>query len=301
MSVQWRSRQLGVIGVFDSGVGGLTVVRELRRLLPHETILYLGDTARVPYGNKSKETIQQYAQEVLHFLQIASQELDQRLHQAHPHISSQTAALKLVVIACNTVSALALDYLRELTDIPIIGVIRPAVKNALSVASTQTIGVIGTEATVTSKAYPRTLQEIDPSKAVIAQPCPLFVPLVEENWIEHPATELIARTYLEHFDSWNTDTLILGCTHYPLLKPLLKKILPDVHLIDSATTTAQQVRAMLQKRGWQHPSQQKGDLLCFVTDAPERFAHLARRFLGEEPQSVEKVELSRFLEPTKVR
>ena len=296
------SMQMGAIGVFDSGVGGLTVVRELRRLLPNETILYLGDTARVPYGNKSKDTIQRYAREVLQFLQVASQELGQRNQQINTDHSNLYIGLKLVVVACNTVSAVALEILRELIDVPVIGVIRPAVQNALKVSSTQTIGVIGTESTILSKAYPYTAEELDPSLSVIARPCPLFVPFVEENWLEHPAIRLIAETYLEDFAQWGTDTLILGCTHYPLLKPLLQDILGSgVHLIDSATTTAEQVKSMLQKRGWQQLTKQQGELLCFVTDAPKRFARLARRFLGEEPQSVEKVELSRFMKPSKVR
>lgn len=286
--------QKGAIGVFDSGVGGLTVVRELRRHLPQETILYLGDTARVPYGNKSRETVLGYAREALTFLQTAAKELAQRRKQADADLQEH-GGLKLVVVACNTVSAVALETLRSLVRIPVVGVIRPAVQRATSVTKTKTIAVIGTEGTIRSRAYQRTLEEFDPGLEVVAQPCPLLVPLVEEGWLDHPVTRLTLQTYLEDFARWETDTLILGCTHYPLLAPQIGSLLGEqVHLINSAQSTAQDVAALLQKRDWRRPQSAQGELLCFVTDTAQRFRKIAQRFLGEKPESVEFVELSRF-------
>jgi glutamate racemase len=295
-----------MIGVFDSGVGGLTVVRAMRSLLPSETILYLGDTARVPYGSKGADTIRRYAREALRFLQVAAQEWSQRRRLLSDHFPSPlppTSAafpnredrLKLVVVACNTVSAVALPDLRARSEVPVVGVIRPAVKRALQLTQTQEIAIWGTEGTIRSQAYQTILAEVAPHVKSLALPCPLLVPLVEEGWLQHEVTDAVLRIYLDQLPDKAWDTLILGCTHYPLLRPALQRLLPPhAHLVDSAQTTAEEVLTLLQKRGWLAPTSQEGELLCFVTDSSERFQRIAAQFLGQAPQSVDLVDLAAF-------
>ncbi|HTE43939.1 MAG TPA: glutamate racemase, partial [Gemmatimonadaceae bacterium] len=207
------------VGVFDSGIGGLTVAKELIRQLPHESVVYFGDTARVPYGPKSPDTVRRYSREIAGFLR------DQ--------------GVKSIVIACNTATAHALTALREEMAMPVLGVVEPGARAAVAATRGGTIGVIGTAGTIKSGAYERAIRAIDPNVAIIARACPLFVPLVEEGWTDHDATRLVAREYLAPMLDAKVDTLVLGCTHYPLLKALLHDVLgPDVRLIDSAEETA---------------------------------------------------------------
>ncbi|MCB9639049.1 MAG: glutamate racemase [Myxococcales bacterium] len=295
-----------MIGVFDSGVGGLTVVRAMRELLPSETILYLGDTARVPYGNKSPETVRRYAREALGFLQKAAYELrlrQQSLESWQPHAKTPDSPafptvdgrLKLVVVACNTVSAVALPDLRARSEVPVVGVIRPAVKRAVQVTKCQEVAVWGTEGTIRSHAYQHVLAEVAPHVKSLALPCPLLVPLIEEGWLQHDVTKSVLQIYLDQLPTKTWDTLILGCTHYPLLRPMLSALLPpSCSLVDSAQTTAEEVLTLLQKRGWLAPTEQSGELLCFVTDSADRFRRVATQFLGQEPQSVDQIEMTAF-------
>ena len=195
------------IGVFDSGIGGLTVAREIMRNLPMEKIIYFGDTARVPYGSKSRNTIIRYSRQIVNFL--------------------QKQGVKAIVVACNTASALAMDTLEEEIDIPIIGVVRPGARVAARVTRRKKVGVIATEATINSNLYPRLIQGIDPEITVVGKACPLFVPLVEEGWRKDEVTEIVARRYLAQMQEEDIDTLILGCTHYPLLRKLISEIMGD--------------------------------------------------------------------------
>lgn len=287
----------GVIGVFDSGVGGLTVVRALRKLLPHETILYLGDTARVPYGTKSRETVQRYSLEAAQFLEVAARELAQRKTQAS--VSPESSAsfeLKLIVIACNTASAFALQTLREHCSIPVLGVIHSAVRQAMQHSRKKIIGVIGTEGTIRSGAYQAALRHDAPSTEIMAVPCSLLVPLVEEGWLEHPVTDLTLQTYLQPLRQGHIDTLILGCTHYPILRPAIDRFFAkEVYLVDPSESVAQETYLLLQKRGWLVDSSVPGELMCFVTDTPQRFQQIANRFLGGDPQHVEQVDLGKYV------
>jgi glutamate racemase len=246
------------IGVFDSGVGGLTVVAELRRRLPEEGILYLGDTARLPYGTKSPSTVFRYTQRNVDFL------------VGH--------GVKAVVVACNTASALALEGLTS--PVPVWGVVEPGAERAVA-ASRGRIGVIATESTVASQAYARALHRLRPDVEVVSQACPLLVPLVEEGWLEDPVTEAVARRYLEPLLAARIDTLVLGCTHYPLLAPLLARVAGDaVTLVDSAESVAATVATELARGGALAPAgPPPPDRFC-VTDNADRFARLAERILG---------------------
>lgn len=261
------------IGVFDSGLGGLTVVRELLDVLPGEGIVYLGDTARVPYGIRSRETVIRYAIEGTDFL--------------------RERGIKLLVIACNTVSAVGLDEIRKRTDIPVIGVIDPGARVAVCKSASRKIGVIGTEATIRSGAYNEAMLLLNPRLEILARPCPLFVPLVEEGWLEGELPELAAHTYLDRMKDAGIDALVLGCTHYPLLKPVLKKVMgPGIALIDSATETARMVRGLLERRNiTRKDSGSPPDRQFFVTDDTERFQRIGERFLGEPIDNISKVEL----------
>ena len=210
------------IGVFDSGVGGLTVVSALSNALPNESIYYVGDTARVPYGNKSKDRIQQYSEEIIEWL-----------------IKKDC---KMIIIACNTASSLAIDYLEKNFSLPIIGVIDPGVQLALSRTKTQSIGVTGTHATIQSNAYGEKLKSIRPKINIFNQSCPLFVPLVEEGLTKGPITKLVVESYLSHFKNTDVDTLILGCTHYPILTAVIKDVVgKNISLVDSGKATAEVV------------------------------------------------------------
>lgn len=262
------------IGVFDSGLGGLTVVRELRRLLPHENIVYVGDTARVPYGTKSPDTINRYAQQIAFFL--------------------LKKKVKAIVVACNTVSAVALKNLQHL-PIPVLGVIHPGARAAVLKSNTLKIGVVGTKATVSSHAYKRTIQKYAPKAHVWEEACPLFVPLVEEGWLNHPATRQIAKEYLSPFSKRIIDTLVLGCTHYPLLKPLLQNIVGKrVALIDSAEETARETRDLLKKKNLLNKSKRLGRHDYYVTDNPVSFTRLGRQFLGQHTNAAKCLSLDSF-------
>lgn len=287
------------IGVFDSGVGGLTVVRALRALLPNETILYLGDTARVPYGTKSPSMVKRYALEALGFLEVAAQELWERRSQSTAQsnpLSSNTIRLKLVVVACNTVSAVALSLLRQRASVPVIGVIRSAVWQALQLNDKQKIAVIGTEGTIRSGAYQKAIETEAPSVELVARPCNLLAPLVEEGWLNHPVTQLTLKTYIGDLPNLSVRALILGCTHYPLLTEAIHSLFEGkIALVDPSISTAEEVSLLLQKRGWLASNEKEGELLCFATDAPHRFRRIASRFLGEEVKHVEQVELIQYV------
>lgn len=249
------------IGIFDSGVGGLTVLRELLRQLPHEELVYLGDTARVPYGTKSPQTVGRYAREAARFL------VSQRV--------------KLLVIACNTASAVALDDLAAVHRLPVVGVIEPGARKAVEVTRTGRIGVIGTEGTIRSRAYERALRTLNPEVEVHTAPCPLFVPLAEEGWAEHPVARLTATEYLAPLLRQGIDTLVLGCTHYPLLKQVLQEVVgAHVQLIDSAAETAKTVASLLAAQGLQGHASLPAGPRFFVTDVAERFERVGGAFLG---------------------
>lgn len=260
------------IGVFDSGVGGLTVLRELRNQIPGESLVYLGDTARVPYGTKSPPTVLRYAQEAARFL------LAQRV--------------KLLVVACNTASAVALEDLAQRYQVPVIGVIEPGARRALEVTRNGRIGVIGTEGTVRSRAYERALHAIRPDARVSAAACPLFVPLAEEGWAEHEIARLAAREYLTPLLEQGIDTLVLGCTHYPLLKQTLQDVAGDgVCLVDSARETAKAVACRLQEQHMLLQTTSAAPARYFVTDIPDRFERVGGSFLGEQLHGVTTVSL----------
>ncbi|HEX8724688.1 MAG TPA: glutamate racemase [Gemmatimonadaceae bacterium] len=256
------------IGVFDSGIGGLTVVHELMRQLPHESIVYFGDTARVPYGNKGPETVQRYSREIADFL--------------------ESCGVKAIVVACNTATAHALPVLRAERSMPVIGVVEPGARAAVAATRSGAIGVIGTLGTVRSGAYERAIRALRPEARVAAQACPLFVPLVEEGWTDREATRLIAREYLEPLTHDHIDTLVLGCTHYPLLKPLLHALLgPGVRLIDSAEETAAETARMLAAAGLAAPADAVPSYRFICSDEPSRFLSLGQRFLGAAIDRVE--------------
>lgn len=256
------------IGVFDSGVGGLTVAVALKERLPNEQILYLGDTARLPYGTKSPATVTRYTQANLDFL--------------------AGRGVKAVVVACNTASALALEGLA--IDLPCWGVIAPGAERAAALSRGR-VGVLATESTVLSDAYGRALRRLRPDLEVLSRACPLFVPLVEEGWLDDPVTEAVARRYLEPLLAAGVDTLVLGCTHYPLLAPLLARVAgAAIPLVDSAAAVSELVACELGKRGLLAAGAATEDHFC-VTDASQRFARIAQEFVGR-PVRLELVDLS---------
>jgi len=250
------------IGVFDSGLGGLTAVREIFRQLPGESVIYFGDTARLPYGNKSKETVTRFSLEITSFLVRQN--------------------VKCVVVACNTASSHALEALRARFDLPVIGVIEPAARAAVAVSPHGRIGVIGTLATVGSHAYGDAIEKIAPGASVIQRACPLFVPLVEEGWLDHSVTRMVADEYLAELREANLESLILGCTHYPLLAPLLADQMgPVVTLVDSGAEAARATAAILAERG-QLADGRPARHQFFLSDEPRRrsFARVAESFLS---------------------
>jgi glutamate racemase len=256
------------IGVFDSGLGGLTVANELMRQLPTEGIVYFGDTARVPYGPKGPSTVRRYSREIASYL--------------------ETQGVKAIVVACNTATAHALAALRAELRIPVIGVIEPGARAAVSATHGGKIGVIGTAGTIRSGAYERAIRELAPEARISAQPCPLFVPLVEEGWIDTEATRLVAREYLRPLLEAEVDTVVLGCTHYPLLKPVLADILgPGVRLIDSAAETAAETRRVLADRGIEAPATSDPIRRFVASDDSGQFLRLGQRFLGHPLHTVE--------------
>jgi glutamate racemase len=258
------------IGVFDSGIGGLTVLQKIMETLPKENTVYLGDTARAPYGTKSVETVLRYSFENTEFL--------------------VQKGVKAVVVACNTSTAIALPQLRDSLSIPVIGVIAPGVRKAIQSTRNNKVGVIGTEATIQSGAYTRALKKADAAVEVYSRACPLFVPLVEEGWTDNDVVEMTVNAYLGSLKQSGIDTLILGCTHYPLLKKVIRKFMgSSVRLVDSAEETAKEVESALKKAAL---TKKKSKALhsFFVTDAPDRFIKVGRRFLGEKVESAVRIE-----------
>lgn len=264
------------IGIFDSGLGGLTVAAALRDALPHEDLIYLGDTARVPYGTRSPATVVRYARHNVAFL---------RKH-----------GVKLVVVACNTVSAHGLDGLADGSHVPIVGVIRPGARAALQVSKGGPVAVLGTPGTVRSGAYVQAIHELDPEREVLQIACPLFVPLVEEGWLEHPVTTMVAREYLAPLRGTSVDTIILGCTHYPLLRDTLAAVSAEilgrpVTLVDSASAVAADVAALLANGRLAREDETPGGRRFCVTDAPDRVGDVASRFWGEPLPKLEHVDV----------
>jgi glutamate racemase len=260
------------IGIFDSGIGGLTVARAIFEQLPCESTVYFGDTARVPYGPKSPETVRRYSLEILRWL------LEQRV--------------KAVVIACNTSTAHALEVLQTESPVPVIGVIEPGAKAAAERADGKPIGVIGTAGTIASNAYAKAIRRMRADARVEQKACPLFVPLVEEGWFEHPAAELVAKEYLAPLGGAGVGSLVLGCTHYPLLRPLLQRVMgPDVALIDSGEETARVVATVLRERGLEAPADGSATHRFVVSDDEARFRQVGARFIGERLGAAEVVPL----------
>lgn len=269
--MSFKSIKSKPIGVFDSGIGGLTVVRALIKRLPHENIVYFGDTARVPYGPKSPQVVREYAAQDTDFL------------VKHD--------VKLIVVACNTVSSVALEIVQKHAKVPVVGVIVPGANAAATATKKKRIGVIGTVGTINSKAYTNALKLLDPSIVVISQPCPLFVPLAEEGLIEHKATEIIAREYLFPLRLQKIDTLVLGCTHYPILEKIIRSVFDDkITLIDSAESTATEVEKTLNEQNLCNPSRMKANIQFYVSDIPHRFAEVGERFLGQKLGRVRRAE-----------
>ena len=266
------------IGVFDSGVGGLTVFREVMRQIPNERIIYFGDTARVPYGSKSKETVTRFSRQIVRFL--------------------QTKQVKAIVIACNTASAYALDEIEQEIDIPIIGVVRPGAKTAVSVTKNNKIGVIATEGTIGSQIYSKYIQEIDTKAQIIGKACPLFVPLVEEGLIKDPVTYEIATRYLAELIDIDIDTLILGCTHYPLIRSTIGEVMGDkVTLVNPAYETARELKEMLKEAGLLNPNRNHlgtKQYQFYVSDGAEKFKQFANSILKYGILSAKTIQIEDF-------
>jgi len=260
------------IGIFDSGIGGLTVVKHILSALPGENVIYFGDTARVPYGSKSNSTVIEYSLQNARFLIEKN--------------------VKLLVVACNTASSVALDELRNNFDVPVIGMIEPGAQLAMKKSRNKKIGVIGTYSTISNKAYSEELKKIDPAVFVFEKPCPLFVPLAEEGWTDHPATKIIAEEYLKDLKDREIDTVILGCTHYPILTNVIREVLgEDIILIDSGTASSVVVEEYLAGAGLLNDSNNFGKQEYFVSDVPSRFKDVAEKFLGRDIEHIDKVDL----------
>lgn len=272
MIQSFEDKKYAPIGVFDSGVGGLTVAREIMRQLPQERIIYFGDTARVPYGSKSKETIIRYSRQIIHFL--------------------ESKGVKAIVVACNTASAFALETIRPEMKIPIIGVVKPGAKVAAETTVNGKIGVIGTEGTIGSQIYTETIQQHNPDAVVLGKACPLFVPLVEEGWLKDPVTIEVARRYLEFFQKSDIDTLILGCTHYPLLRSTIRNIMGEkVNLVNPAYETAQGLKRLLAEHQLTNDGLESTEAPMYqfyVSDAAEKFKNFANSIL---PCEIEEARL----------
>lgn len=265
------------IGVFDSGVGGLTVAREIMRNLPGERIVYFGDTARVPYGSKSRQTIIRYSRQIVRFL--------------------RTQGVKAIVVACNTASALALSDIEKEIDIPIIGVMKPGARAAAAATKNGRIGVIGTESTIRSGMYPRFIQEINPKITVVGKACPLFVPLVEEGWLKDSVTEEVARRYLGELTQEEIDVLILGCTHYPLLRSTVKKVVGgQVELVNPAYETAQELKRLLADRDLLNPGVKEEEFpyRFYVSDAAEKFKQFANSILPYDVRVTQQINIEEY-------
>lgn len=260
------------IGVFDSGIGGLSVIKALREQLPNEDVIYLGDTARVPYGTKTAQTVTRFSFQDSRFL------LERNV--------------KMVVVACNTASALAINALRSSLDVPVLGVVEPGAHAAVAASTTGVIGVIGTEATINSGCYERAIFAELPGATVVSRACPLFVPLVEEGWLDDPVTYQVAERYLADFRERTVDVLILGCTHYPLLAKVVADVLgPGTAIVDSASSVSQAVELLLEEKGLINPSQKPGRCEFYVTDLPAKVSKIGKMFLGVKDLSIELVQL----------
>lgn len=260
----------GPIGVFDSGIGGLTVLRELLATLPAESFVYFGDTARVPYGTKSAETVLRFSRENVRFL------LDR--------------GVKMVVVACNTASAEAVPQIGEEFDVPVVGVIDPGVRAAVAATRNRRIGVIGTAGTIRSEAYQSGIKRLLPDAQVFSKPCPLFVPLAEEGWVDRDVTRAVAREYLADHHAIGIDTLVLGCTHYPLLKkPIGEVVGSAVTLVDSAVETAREVAVLLDREGLRADGDHGGEFHVVLSDTSPTFEDIASRFLGRDVSGIELV------------
>ncbi len=260
------------IGIFDSGVGGLTVAREIMSLLPGEEVIYLGDTANLPYGDKSAEIVRQYSVDNTEFL------LDHDV--------------KVLVVACNTASSVALEYLQSRYTLPVIGVIEPAAIGAVAATRNGRVGVIGTNRTIKSGVYSDTIRKLDARVAVRQKPCPLLVPLIEENFLGHAATRLVVEEYLGGFRNTQEDTLILGCTHYPLIRDEITAVLPGVTLVDSASAVARSLEKILDERHLRAPGQTAAGYSFYATDTSDKLNDLATRILGR-PVEFREVRLNK--------
>jgi glutamate racemase len=261
------------IGVFDSGIGGLTVVREIIRRLPRENIIYLGDTARVPYGTKSSRTVAAYSLNNARFL--------------------RSKGIKMLVVACNTSSAVSLPSLSGELDIPVIGVIEPGARKAAVTTKSGRVGVIGTPSTIKSSAYKKALEAASPGIEVYSKACPLFVPLADEGWTEGEVSELVAKEYLAPLKEHDIDVLVLGCTHYPLLKRTIQKVLGGgVTLVDSAEETAKEIERVLGERDLLNSGSGTPSREYYLTDVSDTFVSVAGRFLGEKIESIEMVDIT---------
>lgn len=263
------------VGIFDSGVGGLTVAREIARQIPNESFVYFGDTARVPYGSKSKETIIRYSRQIVRFL--------------------QTKKVKAIVVACNTASAFALDTIEKELDIPAIGVVKPGAKSAVENTTNKRIGIIGTEGTINSELYTQYIHSIDPEVTVFGKACPLFVPLVEEGMLHDPVTDEITRRYLDEMKEKDIDSLILGCTHYPLLRSTIRKIMGEgVNLVNPAYETAISLKKMLKENGISAENSAKPHYEFYVSDAAEKFRTFANSIMPFEIDETNRINIEEY-------
>jgi glutamate racemase len=263
------------IGIFDSGIGGLTVTREVFRLLPNENVVYFGDTGRYPYGPRSPEIVRKFARQDVNFL------LEQ--------------GVKFIVVACNTASSLALDYIKRIYNIPMLGVLEPGARGAVERTRSNRIGVIGTSGTISSTAYEKSLRSLNGSLKIYSRACPLFVALAEEGYVDQPATKLIAEDYLSEIRTKKIDVLILGCTHYPLLKkPIATVMGKNVQLVDSAEETARATRQTLTNLGLLNDSRSPGRRHFFVSDSPGKFKKMGQLFLGQRIGKVGLVDINSY-------
>lgn len=262
------------IGVFDSGVGGLTVVKQIMKILPHEDIVYFGDTARVPYGSKSKDAVTKFSKQIVRFL--------------------QTKNVKAIIIACNTVSSNSLGVLQEEFDTPLFGVVMPGVAEAICATKNKKVGIIGTLATVRSNAYTELIREADKGIQVFSAACPLFVPLAEEGWTDNDVAHMTAEQYLRPLCNEGVDALVLGCTHYPLLKRCIGETVGEmVRLVDPAKATAQQVRGFLERSGLLNEQQREGQRDFYVSDITDQFGFLCQKAL-KHSYTPEKIDIERY-------
>ncbi|MDL2295795.1 glutamate racemase [Lachnospiraceae bacterium OttesenSCG-928-E19] len=272
----WHCKNEAPIGVFDSGVGGLTVAREIMRQLPSENMVYFGDTARVPYGSKSKDNIIRYSRQIIRFL--------------------ETQQVKAIVIACNTASSLALDVVQAECDIPIIGVIEPGARAAVAATTNKRVGVVGTEATISSEMYSKIMQNMDKEMQVIGKACPLFVPLVEEGFANHSITDEVVEYYLSSIKETDIDTMILGCTHYPLLQPKIREYLGDeIFIVNPAYETAMDLKQLIEQEKMGNPQKEGSPLYEFyVSDAADKFKEFANSILPYDINTTKQISIEEY-------